>query len=210
MSYKLQMDKYVRNLEVVYKEIPLGIWIQDVNGDLFSSSNWDNEKVANGIAVATEECQFVMALDVIERDDKTWYGMSRNDFVEGCSITNSNIDELYYTGQSDTYAIIQQAGDTSEATAAGACKSYIFPNGQNGYLGSNGEWKAVLDNIDIINECLLKTVGKKLILEAWTSTQYNDKEIIAVIIYSDEQVISFMTEERASELDTLAFTTLQL
>jgi hypothetical protein len=62
--------------------------------------------------------------------------------------------KTYFNGEVETDSIIANA---ASSVAASYCKNYIFPNGQQGYMGACGEWWTVLtyktEVIEAINAC---------------------------------------------------------
>lgn len=145
-----------------------GVYIQDVNGNLYTESEWDTTKVANGIAVVTDECSFVIALEDV--GSLPWSFSSAT-----LSLTHTDIEEeavLDYNGSGNTTNILNTSIGTN--ISARYCSNYIFPNGQTGYLGAAGEWFTVARFISEINE-LLSVVGVASIAstEYWTSTAYH-------------------------------------
>lgn len=146
-----------------------GAYIQDVDGNLYTESEWDTTKVANGIAVVTDECSFVLALEDI--GDKPQWSSS----ISMISLTHTDSEEeavLDYNGLGNTVEMLN-TGVSDENTAVQYCSDYRFLNGQLGYLGAAGEWDTVARFISEINE-LLSVVGGASIasIEYWTSTAF--------------------------------------
>lgn len=155
----------------VRPNIANGVYIQDVDGNLYTESEWDTMKVANGIAVVTDECSFVIAL---ENDGSSFW-----DYMgSSTSLTTTTFDSeawVDYNGQGNTEKMIATASD--DRNAAVFCSNYIFPNGQSGYLGAAGEWMTVAGLIDEING-LVDIVGGSLLYQFTylTSTQYSSSK----------------------------------
>lgn len=146
-----------------------GVYIQDVDGNLYTESEWDTMKVANGIAVVTDECLFVLALEDVG-DKPQWSSSSSM-----VSLTHTDSEEeavLDYNGLGNTVEMLN-TGVSDENTAVQYCSDYRFLNGQLGYLGAAGEWDTVARFISEINE-LLSVVGGASIasIEYWTSTAF--------------------------------------
>ena len=146
-----------------------GAYIQDVDGNLYTESEWDTMKVANGIAVVTDECSFVIALEYAREDVKfSTYG-------DDISLTISPYTEeavLDFNGLGNTNNIISTSYDANNA--AQYCRDYIFPNGQSGYLGAAGEWNAVMNSLDEIEELLSVIGGESFEDWCWISTGYDE------------------------------------
>ena len=116
-----------------------GVFIQDVNGDLYEIDKWNDSKVANGIALQTDKVSLVVALKDAYTSYCTW-GTRSN--IAGVNNSDSQATiKTYFNGETETDAIIANAANS---TAATYCKNYVFPNGQQGYMGAAGEWFEVL------------------------------------------------------------------
>ena len=153
----------------VRPNVPNGVYIQDVDGNLYTESEWDTMKVANGIAVVTDECSFVIALEDA-RENVQWseYGYARSLTMT----TDSEEAVLDFNGLGNTNNMISTA--FSKNNAAQYCRDYIFPNGQIGYLGAAGEWNAVMNSFDEIEELLSIIGGESFKEDNWTSTEYDE------------------------------------
>ena len=108
--------------------LPLGVFIQHVDGKLYTTDEWTakgfSNDEANGVAVSTEECAFVIAKeDAI--GDKMWTS-NRGTLIEGIITTkDSNVAKNDYRGKENTDLIL--VTDTSEAVYS--CANFLFPNG---------------------------------------------------------------------------------
>lgn len=153
---------------MVYVYDPYGVFIQATDGSLISEDDWDGSKTPNGIAVITDNCSFVIALQNACQTGCRWSTYATE--VSGISTTTDRTVAItYYDGESQTTTLINQLG--SEAVAANYCRNFTFPNGMQGYLGAAGEWQAALDNKDIIVSALNKCGGNAIPSTCWTSTQ---------------------------------------
>ena len=180
----------------VRPNVPNGVYIQDVDGNLYTESEWDTMKVANGIAVVTDECSFVVALEYA-RNDVQWseYGNAR-------SLTKATRTEaaLDFNGLGNTNNMISTASSTNNA--AQYCRDYIFPNGQTGYLGAVGEWNAVAQFSDKIEELISIIGGESIEGYIWTSTESDINGVVYAFYAWDNQIIAY---SRASKVDIRAF-----
>ena len=134
-----------RNVTVVYKKISLGVFILDIDGSLYSKSEWSTSNNINavGVAVLTNNCKFVIAPD--GRALSNW-SVGSTELIAGVTATrDKSIAEKDYKGVQNTANIISKYG-TSNTYAGKVCSSYTFRNGKNGYLGAAGEWKEVYNN----------------------------------------------------------------
>lgn len=132
-------------------------------------------RIPNGIAVISDDYQFVMALS-----DSSSYlswgepGVLVNNIV---TTTDANIAKADYLGSNNTDKIIAQLGPGTvynNCPAATYCKDYTFPNGQKGYLGSLGEWQEAGKFKTEIDTCL-RMVGNAMNTKIyyWASTQWD-------------------------------------
>lgn len=169
-----------------------GVYIQDVDGNLYTESEWDTMKVANGIAVVTDECSFVIALEDA-RENVQWsqYGNAR-------SLTKATYAEaaLDFNGLGNTNNMISTASSTNNA--AQYCRDYIFPNGQTGYLGAVGEWNAVANSFDEIEE-LLSVIGAESFKEySWASTENTSDMGVYAYNKSTNQYVAYFYNYNAN------------
>lgn len=154
-----------------------GVYIEDVDGYLYTESEWDGSKTPNGIAVLTDNCRFVMALQDAYSSYCRWGGYGTE--VSGITTTtDSSTAATDYDGEGNTAAIINALNGTNDgyvdgAPAAEYCRAYTFPNGATGYMGAAGEWQAALDNKAAIISALSKCGGTSMSDYYWTSTQYS-------------------------------------
>lgn len=149
-----------------------GVYIEDVEGFLYTEDEWDGSKTANGIAVLTDNCRFVMALENAYTYCQ-WGGYGTE--VSGITTTTSTTEaQADYDGEAQTATIFKNLGygsSTSKAPAAYYCHAFTFPNGNKGYLGAAGEWQAAIDNKASIVSALSKCGGTTPNDDCWTSTQ---------------------------------------
>lgn len=151
-----------------------GVYIEDVDGYLYTESEWDGSKTPNGIAVLTDNCRFVMALADAYSDSCEW-GINSTTVNNITTTTSESTAQGDYDGEAQTTTILNQLG-ASGAPAANYCRSYTFPNGATGYLGAAGEWQAALDNKAAITSALSKCGGTAMSYYYWTSTQYSSDD----------------------------------
>lgn len=154
-------------------EPPKGIFIQHIDGKLYTTDKWTamgfaNED-ANGVAVLTDHGKWLLAAQSIS--SKAW---GKQTLIEGASVASSvaeATDDL--NGELNTAAIA--AADSTSAAAL--CSAYVFPNGQIGYLPSVGEMQQINLNLSAINAALSAIGGTRIYTHAsgtyWTSTQYD-------------------------------------
>jgi hypothetical protein len=132
-----------------------GVYIQHVNGALYTESEWTAggyaNSDANGVAILSETIPaFVIAKQDASSSKIRWggYGKTVPDIVTSTSSATAILD---YDGAGNTPKIIEYLAGTNDgyvdgAPAAEACVAYIFPNGNKGYLPALGEWNAAYAN----------------------------------------------------------------
>ena len=195
----------------VKQSVANGVYIEDIEGNLWTEDAWDGSVTPNGIAVVTNECQFVMALELLPANYK-WGG--RGTAVSGIATTTAKATAVTdYNGKTNTETIINALKGVTDdynstgAPAAEACVSYVFPNGKNGYLGSMGEWKAIIDNTGLINTALSKVIGKNGLWDggSWTSTQYNGNNAWLVSVGTE---LTYAANYKSGSMNVRPLTTL--
>lgn len=150
-----------------------GVYIEDVDGYLYTEDEWDGSKTVNGIAVLTDNCRFVMALEDAYASTCSW-GSSGTTVSGTTTTTNRSVAMADYDGEAQTTAILSELGNSSRAApAAYYCRAFTFPNGKKGYLGAAGEWKAAIDSKAAIVSALSKCGGSTMDSYYLTSTQYS-------------------------------------
>lgn len=195
------------NGEILYNAILNGVYIQHIDGKLYTREDWTAKAFANdeanGVAVIADECSFVMSIETLSAD--TWTD-NTNFLIDGVFSTTSQSEALKdYNGKKNTAHI--KANETSGA--ATICSNYIFPNGANGYLPSVGEMYIAYLHKDEINAArtLFKTKGYTWAY--WTSTQGDESTA-----WYNVQLNSFicasksMTAHQSMSFSVIPFTTL--
>lgn len=147
-----------------------GVYIQDVNGKLWKTEEWDGSVEPNAVAVIDHKCKVLIALK-----DAT-------PSVMQMSATNSTPFEEYmrsiqdggvlhdYNGARNTANILKVQPSTEYA--AGYCSSFVFPDGKTkGHLPSAGQLCTVYNNKDEVNAALKACGGTAMIQSHyWSST----------------------------------------
>ena len=159
-----------------------GVYIQHVNGSLYTESEWTAggyaNSDANGVAVLVGDASFVIAKTDVSSSTTAWGGYNKtiSDIV---TTTSSATAVLDYDGAGNTPKIIEQcAGYTSNsvtgAPAAEACAAFTFPNGKKGYLPALGEWRGVYNNKTAVVSAMSLIGGTAIKSDYyWSSTQYS-------------------------------------
>lgn len=159
--------------KVLYNAVPFGVYIQHIDGNLYTTEEWEANgfanEVANGVAVVTQNAKFVMAPTLIAA---TTWSSDGTTLIEGVLTTSDKTEaKSDYAGKSNTDNIAL----TDTGGAAYKCKNYTFPNGAKGYLPSMGEVQTAYKNKSAINAArtligatALPTGGSP---NLWSSTQ---------------------------------------
>ena len=174
---------FQKDVNFVYSKGP-GVYIQHIDGSLYTGDEWTAggyaNDVANGVAVVSSECSFVVAKE--NASDSTLplggYGKLFTDILTHKQADGASID---YDGINNTSKIIEQLNNYTDSKgnvgspAAESAAAYTFPNGKNGYLPALGELNLVCDNWDEINSLLYSIGGTYLNTDSiWSSTQVNE------------------------------------
>ena len=139
------------------------IYIQHINGTLYTTDEWTAggyaNNQANGVAVVCASTSFVIArTNSINRaikwgpDNRTIANLSG---IGGTAMAISDFD-----GKGNTEKILAAYGDSD--SIAKKCATYTFPNGKSGYLGSAGQTNIALLNLTAINAAMAKCGGSQL------------------------------------------------
>lgn len=154
--------------KVLYNVQPSGVYIQHIDGELYTTDEWtargfSNEE-ANGVAVGQGDISFVVSKE--KGVSLQWCSDTEN-AVEGLAVISNAADaEKDYNGVANTALI---AGiDTSGA--ANYCANYTFPNGAKGYLPALGEVAILYANEQAVRKALA-LIGGDLDNTLWSSTQ---------------------------------------
>ena len=189
-SFKRSLTKNYISLisstgEVKYdKGLPAGIFIQHIDGNLYTTDAWTaggfpNEQ-ANGVAVVASECAFVIAKNDVS--SSTYWASDTSTLIDGViTAVDKAAAQADFSGAENTALITSL--DTSKA--AYLCANFTFPNGKKGYLPASGElWVANNHKTEI--KAALSLIGGIALLEGnssiryWTSTQYDARNAWAV------------------------------
>jgi hypothetical protein len=162
----------VADTDTVLYDVPaIGIWVQHINGDLYSADDWvvngfSNEE-ANGVALIDAKVAFVIAKSDTINDN---WSDNDNTLIEGVSVfTNKNDALSDYSGLANTEAMLK----VDKSGVFNLCNKYVFPNGKNGYLPALGEYHLMYENLDKINAAMAVIGGTEVNANYWSSTQYD-------------------------------------
>ena len=152
--------------------INTGVYIQDTDGNLYTSDTWDtaNNENANGVAVILSTCQFVIVPNV---NSTAKWASSASVNLTAINKTSANNAKADYNGKSNTTTMLTNTYCNASGCAAYVCANTTSKRGKMGYLGAAGEMYAVYQNKTAINT-LLALIGGTAIGTGsyWTSDQY--------------------------------------
>lgn len=156
----------------IKEELPTtseGVFIQDVNGNLWKTKDWDGSAAPNAIAVIADESKFLIALVQSELQMSIVCQTELDRYMFGTSCRKLAISD--YDGVGNTANILKLISSTDYA--AGYCNSFTFPNGKTkGYLPSLGQLKLAYKNKGEIEVALNKCGGTAMEQSSpfWSST----------------------------------------
>ena len=145
------------------------VYIQDVNGKLWKTEEWDDSVKPNAIAVIADETKFLIALTQAP-SKKALCNVSHAP-LEEYMVSHSREEAMDdYDGAGNTEKIIMV--EASKAFAAGYCDNFIFPDGKTrGYLPSLGQLVIAYRNKVEITFALRKCGGDAMVTgHYWSST----------------------------------------
>lgn len=151
---------------------PLGVYIQHVNGNTYTTDEWTEKgfanDAANGVAVVADEAKFVIAKDNVSTS--VAWSSNTSTLINGIlTSTDSTEAKTDFAGQQNTELML-----TVDTSGAGySCANYTFPNGSKGYLPALGEWDITYQNSSAINKAMRLIGGTTLSSWYWSSTQYS-------------------------------------
>lgn len=154
------------------KYIPLGVFVQHVDGTLYTEADWTSggfsNDAANGVAVVTDNARFVIAKS--DLGQMAW-SSDTSTAVDGIMLTSDEATaKTDFAGYNNTQLML--ATDTSGAGYS--CANFSFPNGDKGYLPALGELNEAYANKSKIDSLMTKIGGVKLQSSYyWSSTQYS-------------------------------------
>lgn len=191
-----------------------GVYIQHVNGSLYTESEWTAggyaNSDANGVAVLSETAPaFVIAKGDVSNRTLQWGGYNKN--IPGIVTSSAHATVLLdFDGAGNTTKIIDYLTGTNDgsvdgAPAAEACSAYVFPNGKKGYLPALGELKVAYNNKTNINSAFALIGGTELLNSYYWSSTLNSTIHSWVFTWSNADLYYFT---RNYECIVRAFTTL--
>lgn len=138
-----------------------GVYIVTTDYKFYKGDEWkDGSNNVLGIAVITDECKFFIdPLNYRQKALRSNTGWEKAVDMGLFYTDDLNIAQKHYNGYENTLIAIQSF---SSAGGFKFCHDTILNNGDNGYLGSLGEWKAVIENIEEIQNLLTLVQGVQI------------------------------------------------
>lgn len=160
--------------KVIYNALN-GVFIQHIDGSLYTTDEWTAKGFANdeanGVAVGNGAVAFVMAKE--ELSPMAW-SSNESTILKGVFTAETAIEAREdYDGVGNTTAIAK----ADSSSMAQACLSYTFPNGNKGYLPAVGELRLIYGNRTAIRSALTLIGGASLVSYYWSSTQKDAKYV---------------------------------
>lgn len=155
--------------------VPMGVSIATSDGQFIATNFWGSQGTAVGVCVKTDAFAIILDLEIAS---KRWYSSGSN-ITNVPAFTSQNSLGSYNDGQA--YTDLMYARSSSTNYVAGYAKSRkIIISGIEyvGYVGSTGEWQAIMAYDDDIMAAFTKLglsfSGSTQSRNIWTSCQYNN------------------------------------
>ena len=146
-----------------------GVSIQDINGKLWKTEDWDNSAKPNAVAVIAKEDKFLIALvEPLSRLSVSSIHTALEKYMTATSsATEAKAD---YNGLGNAANTLKAQPSTD--CAAGYCNTFTFPDGKTkGFLPSLGQLRLAFQNKANIDAALNKCGGTAMSTEYyWSST----------------------------------------
>ena len=147
-----------------------GVYIQDINGKLWKTEDWNNSAKPNAVAVIAKEDKFLIAL--VEPLSRMSISLSYTALEKYMATTSSSAEaKADYNGVGNTANILKMMLSTD--CAAGYCNAFIFPDGTTkGFLPSIGQLNLAYQNKAAVDAALKKCGGTAMNTSSyyWSST----------------------------------------
>lgn len=148
-----------------------GVYIQHVNGGLYTTEQWSAQgfanNLANGVALLSEQASFVIGK---EKVSFPYWSSNNSEIIQGImATTNLSTAKTDFSGKRNTEIMLE----TDTGGAAYVFSNYSFPNGSKGYLPALGELDVANTHRSAINAAMAVIGGTILDGPARVSTQYN-------------------------------------
>ena len=149
-----------------------GVFIQDVNGNLWNTEDWDKSVKPNAVAIISKRCKFLIALAnlgyLCQMSD--YRDIPFETIVD--TFNDKRLAKTDYNGFKNTEIITNEFGKKYNF-ATGQCSKYTFPDGKTtGYIPSFGQLWMDYRNKDAVDAAFKACGGRKITKYApyWSST----------------------------------------
>ena len=164
-------DEFIKEIIVYY--YGYGIYIEDTNHKLYTSSQWSSQgKTANSIVCITPQHSFRAALDRMDSTKRAIHSANTDAIKNYITVYSYTPTPQYiedWDGQGNTQKIINfntAYGTNTMEYAAPAAASFLFPDGTTkGYLPSVQEMWFIFQNLTTVNTCLSKCGGHQFVFD---------------------------------------------
>ena len=146
-----------------------GVYIQDINGKLWETEDWDGSVKPNAVAVIADEAKFLIALT--QAPSTTTISSFSTATLDKYMMAalDSDVAKADYNGAGNTANIMKLPQRTDYA--ANYCSTYILPDGNTkGYLPSLGQLNLAYQNKEAVNAALSKCGAAMFEDYYWSST----------------------------------------
>lgn len=175
--------------EVRYNFTKLGVFIQHINGELFTTEQWSakgfTNEDANGVVVQANEASFVIAKQ--EYSNQYRYGGAGKLLSNVTTASSKEDAALDFDGFGGSEKMIEElAGYKDSAGVIGAplaeaCVNFVFPNGEKGYLPSCGEMLIAAKQKSQVNAALTLIGGTTISNNNYYTTTQNTATTVWVV-----------------------------
>lgn len=155
-----------------------GVYIESVDGDLYTKDQWIallSKPESNGVCAVSGGHIFT-----IESTDESsvLLAWKNGEYILVDNVLTTSTESTAkkdFNGNSNTGFIVSQLG-SNKVPAATYCQNYTFPNGSKGYLPSYGEWQEAYNNKTEIDACISLIGGTAIETSSyyWSSTQHSN------------------------------------
>lgn len=181
--------------EVRFNFAKLGVFIQHISGNLFTTEQWSangfSNNDANGVAVIANEASFVIAKELYSDVKYGAYDAQLTDIAYPATAEEAALD---LDGLGNTQKLVEQLKDYTDtnykitgAPIAEACANYTFPNGAKGYLPSVGELVIMGRYANAIQTALSQIGGDAFYSANYASSTQKTKQVFWAFWWGTKQ-----------------------
>ena len=156
-------------------KIPDGVYIEGLDGKVYTVNSWFGSYTANSVIVASGDVKFRIALTQSSSTKQIDSASKSYDYYM-TAISGETAAKVDYDGAGNTAKML--LAQSNAYYAAGYCNSFIFPDGKTkGFLPSLGQLWLAYQNKAAVDAALRKCGGTVMGIDSdfpylWTSTYY--------------------------------------